>query len=174
MISIGISLIIKIDGRWHDRNGREIFPVEHQYSVTIKCLATFLLFVILGVDFGVITASPIKSKDLGMVLFSPFLIFPCLVILTPKKIADKYVIPLCKFIFLLLLTGFVLTLYFSLFEAISSHSLPRKYGKTYLEKDFMGFWITFLGMTVISGLLLNFVKENIITFYKKLILNKTK
>jgi hypothetical protein len=167
VISIGIALKVKGDVQWHGTGGREIFPKEHQYDLTMKCLATFLLFVILGVDFGVITTSPIKSKDLVMVLFSPFLIFPCLVILTAKEFADKYVIPLCKLIFLLMLTGFVLTLYLSLFEAISTHQLPRRYGKTYLEKDFMAFWITFLGMTFIGGLFLNFVKEVIITFYKK-------
>jgi hypothetical protein len=172
--AIVIPLTTKLDSTWADwadRSNRPIFPQEHNYSITIKCLAAFLLLCCLGVIYGVLTTLPIKPKDLAMVFYFPILVLPCLVVLSSKEIADNYVIPLCKLIFILFLIMMVVTFYSSLFNAISQHYLTTsKYGsKTYLEKNFSKFWFFYITYAVISGLFLCFIKANVIYFYQKMI-----
>ncbi|HOY71139.1 MAG TPA: hypothetical protein PL131_00275 [Methylotenera sp.] len=173
LASVAVPLFTKLDdswGEWTDKYNKPIFPAEHNYSYTIRVLATFLLVVSLTVFFSVISHwSESKPKDQALIFYMPILALPCLVVLTPKKIADAYVIPACKWVFIVVLFLFVLGSYISLFKGVSEHYVTARFGvKIYLEQDAGRFWFLFLGFAFVNGLFLGILKYAFLWLFNKL------
>jgi|GEM_PF-1574640 hypothetical protein len=158
--SLAIPLIVKNNFTgWKEIIDYE-FPKTQHYSLTIKFCAFALLSVIFFVIYSLVTEpNKVSPKDFNMLLYSPVLLLPCLIVLSPQYITDHYFIPLIKILCTLLMSALVIYGYYIIFRAISSHYVPAKGGYKYgLEKDAGRFWFGFIGFSFTSGLFLYFLK----------------